>query len=701
MSPPRRFVVICICAFPFAAGAQDTIRTLPTVTIRATEALHVLGHEPQLKNGVLYAGKKTEVLVLDSVHANMARDVQRQILGRIPGASFSETQGAGFPSNGVGFRGLDPTQSVEMNVRQDGVNIAADVYGYPEAYVTPPTESLERIEFVRGAGALAFGPQVGGTINYVMRRGEFGLAPRYDVRQTAGSFGFVNSFNAVRGGTSRIAYYGFASLRREQGARPNSDYAQNTTYGQVAYRASERLVVSADVTRFRNRVHMPGGLSDAQFAADPNASYRARNWLASPWNVAALRASYTPTSSVRLNNVLSYMGSSRYLVWRNEDGGPDAVDSMSVPREVESETFQNWMLESRMSVNHAIFARPATVASGLRLGWNRLHRFEGGPGFGGADFNMNLAGAWERALRFTTYNVAVFAEELVQLTQRLSVQAGARVEDLRSFASGYTDVTSSFVPRAYRYPLFGAGAEYLTSGTTQLYGNVSQSYRPVLYANLAPLGSVTQVDSNLSPSRAVTAEAGWRGVIGDRLKFDVGAFQLWYRNRLGVRQDAAGVRTISGNIGNSVHRGAEAYAEVDPFRRVSVFTSLAYIDARYVTGEYSGKRVELAPRVLARGGLSFDVGPLASTLQVSHTSDSFGDASNARVPSDDAVAGYIPAYTILDWGGSVNLGRALLDVGINNVANARYFTKRTGEYPGPGILPGLPRSAYIGIRLQP
>lgn len=698
---PNRIFLAVLSLLPFSLSAQDTARTLPRVTITATEPLHVLGHQPAVHNGVLYAGKKTEVLMLDSVRANAARDIERQILGRIPGASFSETQAAGFPSNGVGFRGLDPTQSVEMNVRQDGVNIAADVYGYPETYFTPPTEALERIEFVRGAGTLAFGPQVGGTINYVVRRGEFGRAPEFDVRQTAGSFGFLNSFNAVRGGTSNLAYSAFANLRSETGARPNSDYTQNTAYAQLTYRASPTLVVSADVTRYRNRIHMAGGLSDAQFAADPRASYRARNWLASPWNVAALRASYTPRRSLSIDNVLSYVGSDRHLVWRNEDGGPEAIDSVGVEREVERETFNNWTLESRARADHLLFSRRATLTGGVRGGYNRLHRFEGGPGSPASDFDMGLYGGdWERDVAFRTYNAALFAEELLHVSDRLSVQAGARLEHLRSSAAGYTDVSSRFEPRAYRYPLFGAGLEYVTSASTQLYGNVSESYRPVLYANLTPLGSVTRVDSTLRPSRALTVEAGWRGVIADVVKFDVGAFQLWYRNRLGVRQDSAGEHTISGNIGNSVHSGVEAYAEVDPVPHLDVFTSLAYIDARYVSGEYTGKRVELAPRVLARSGLTLTLGPLASTWQASHTGDSFGDASNAVRPSDDAVAGYIPAYTILDWAATLDLDRARLELSVNNLSDKRYFTKRTGEYPGPGILPGSPRSISLGVRVR-
>jgi Fe(3+) dicitrate transport protein len=39
----------------------------------------------------------------------------------------------------------------------------------------------------------------------------------------------------------------------------------------------------------------------------------------------------------------------------------------------------------------------------------------------------------------------------------------------------------------------------------------------------------------------------------------------------------------------------------------------------------------------------------------------------------------------------------MLHLGINNLTDAHYFTKRTGEYPGPGILPGIGRTFYAGI----
>src|SRR5439155_27089222 len=219
-------------------------------------------------------GKKTEVILMDSVRSNVARDIERQILGRTPGASFSETQGAGFPSNGVGFRGPDPTQSAEMYTQQNGVSIAGDLFGYPETYYTPPSEALDRIEVVRGAGSLAYGPQVGGAINYVVRGGTPNTKPAFNLQQSAGSYGLLNSFNSVSGGSGPWTYYGFVHYRGEGGWRPNSDYRQTTAYGSARARVSERLAFSFEYTRYRNRIHMGGGLSDAQFAADPSRSAR-------------------------------------------------------------------------------------------------------------------------------------------------------------------------------------------------------------------------------------------------------------------------------------------------------------------------------------------------------------------------------------------------------------------------------------------
>lgn len=689
---------------------------LEDVVVTAATPLHVIGHLPDVRDNVIYNGKKTEVITLDSLHANLAQDVERQILGRIPGAHFSETAGAGFPSNGVGFRGLNPTQSVEVNTRQNGVNIAADLYGYPETYYSPPAEALERIEVVRGAGSLAFGPQFGGAINYVVRQGSFGRKPSFTTKVTSGSLGQVNSFNSVAGGTRRTAYYGFVNYRSQDGGRPNSDFRQVTAYTSVTHQASSSLTLGLDYTFFRNRIHMPGGLSDAQFAGNPEQSFRARNWLASPWNTLSARASYRLSSTTTWETVASFLAGDRHLVWRNEDGGPAELDTIDpetgalVPREVERETFHTATVESRFRLDAPLLGRTATITTGFRLGDNRMQRFEGGPGSTRSDFDMNLyGGTWERALRFNTANAAAFAEALIRVGDRLSVTPGMRFEYLRSSATGYTDVDSVFTPRTTAYPLAGIGAEYLTSSSTALYANISQAYRPILYASLTPFGSITRIDPALHSARGFNADLGWRGTLGNVLKLDLSGFYLRYGDRIGTRtvdDGAGGAFAETANIGNSVHRGFEGYLEFDPLQLVGgspsigsldLFTSFGYVDARYTSGQFSGNRVEQAPRLVDRAGVTYALHTLAATLQRSHTSASFGDANNSVAATDNAEAGLVPASTVFDLSADLPVGRGLrFSFGVNNLTNTRYFTKRTGEYPGPGILPGIQRSFYAG-----
>ena len=692
---------------------------LPTVVVSASRPLHVIGHLGDVADGVIYAGKKTEVIVMDSLHANLAQDVERQILGRIPGAHFSETEGAGFPSNGVGFRGLDPTQSVEVNTRQNGVSIAADLFGYPETYYTPPSEALDRIEVVRGAGSLAFGPQFGGVVNYVTRRGGAHAAQNVQSTVSTGSFGLVNSFNSLAGGAGNWTWYGFLHGRSVDGWRTNSDLRQVTAFASATWRAADQLSIGAEFTSARNRIHMPGGLSDSAFARDPRQSLRARNWLTSPWNIAALRASWTIAPSASLETTLSYAWGGRDLVWRNEDGGagaPDDIDPATgthVARELESESFANAVLETRLRVDASFLGLRHTVATGMRAGTGDMRRFEGGQGSTGSDFDMRLSGGtWERALRFRTTNVAAFVEDLVRVGGRLTVTPGLRLESVYSTASGYTDVASAFAPQQFSYPLLGLGAEFALSASTALYGNVSEAYRPVLYASLTPFGSVARVDPALRAAHGFNADLGWRGTAGGVFKFDVSLFYLSYRDRIGTRTatDSSGSITETANIGNSVHQGLELYAELDPLALAApgapaaigtfgLFTSFAFVDARYVSGTFAGNRVEQAPRFVHRAGLTYANGPVASTMQVSYTSGSFGDANNSVLSSaTDGAAGLVPAYTVLDWSLRVRLPRGLtLSAGVNNLANARYFTKRTAEYPGPGILPGTARGVYVGL----
>jgi len=707
-----------------SAAHRDSIkpRQLDAVRVTGRAAPRTVTFLPDRHGTVLLTGARTEAVLVDSVGANTAQNVARQVLGRVPGLTVAETEGSGFPSNGIAVRGLNPTQSVEMNVRQNGVIIAADPYGYPETYYVPPMEAVERVEIVRGAGGLQFGPQLGGVVNYVMRRGAAERALAVDVQHTAGSFGLANTYASISGASGRARWFSYAQRHTQDGWRPNSANLQTSGYAALELALTPTLTASANYSLLRNRIQMPGGLSDAQFASGNRQSFRARNWQTTPWNVASVSFDWRPAPNVRLESVTSVLGSSRSLVWRNEDGGPGALDEVDPTtgqhsaREVEREGFRNATEELRLLADYSVLGARSSLATGVRWFNGTMHRQGGGPGTTGTDFDLSLTAApYEYDIRFGNANVAAWAENAIHLGQRLTLLPGARLETLASRADGYTDTT--FAPQTKRrtVPLAGMGASWIASATTGLYANVTQAYRPIDYSSLTPVGSVSRIDPRLHDTRGVNSDLGWRGTLADdRVRFDVGIFRLQVDGRVGlVSRTAANNATFTErtNVANSVHQGLESYVEVTPFamrdaagaarRTITVFNSLALIDARYTSGEFDGKRVEYASRFVQRSGLTIGAGPIGTTLLASVVGRAYGDANNTEA-SDDAVVGRIPGYTVLDWSASARVGEHWrLQAGVNNAADRAYFTRRTDEYPGPGIIPAIGRSVYFSIRATP
>jgi Fe(3+) dicitrate transport protein len=689
----------------------ENITILSEVVVTAFKPMNGIGRIPDVKEGIIYSGKKTEVLVMDSLVANTSQNILRQVLGKIPGANVSETENAGLPSNGIGLRGLNPVQSTSMNLRQNGYNIAADIFGYPEAYYTPPTEALQRVEVVRGAASLQFGPQFGGMFNYVTRDGDPSKPLAVQLQNTSGSYGLFNSFVGVGGTMKRFNYYSYFQYRGLEGWRPNSDMHQVSGFGKVSYRASDRLKFGIEYSLLRNYIHMPGGLTDAQFDQDPRQSVRSRNWLNSPWNILSGNFAYKVSSKTALYFKSSYLFSQRNLVWDGQR--PNVPDSItpSVPaayqaREVQKESFKNSTGELRLQTSYTLGNAEQVVAGGVRYSYAYMTRISNGPGSTGSDFDLSLSGPPLVNLQFTTANAAVFVENVFNVEKRFSVTPGFRYEFIRSTVQGYTDIPVSAQIKQRSFPLFGIGNQFRISSTTNIYANWSQAYSPITYNSLTPQATVSRIDPNMKDSYGWNSDFGWRGTLRDFLNFDIGGFLLAYNNHIGLVTDNGG-NTIRTNTGSSLNSGVEAYAELNIIKLVShqskigylsVFNSFLYNHARYISGEYSGNEVEYAPEWVERFGLTYTYKKFSSTFQLSHQSRSFSDANNTRTASNEPQIGVIPAYQVIDWSATYGfMNQYNIKFGVNNLANAHYFTLRTDEYPGPGIIPAIGRTWYVGF----
>jgi Fe(3+) dicitrate transport protein len=703
------------------AQKKDSSQQLKEVIITGYKTVNGVGHLLEIKDGIIYAGKKNEVIVVDSLDANKAINNTRQLLGRIPGLNIVETESSGFTANGIATRGLNPTQSIEMNTRQNGYNISADVYGYNEAYYLPPMEAVKRIEMVRGASSLQFGAQFGGLVNYIIDEAPKDKVLQFISSQTWGSFGMFNSFNSIAGSYKKFSYYGYIQYRNMEGYRPNSNQQQYTGFGKIQYTASPTLNMGIEYSLLRNRIHMPGGLTDSLFHADPKASMRARNWLKSPWNVLNSYIHYHPTANTSFSLKTTYLFSNRSLVWRNEDGGAAALDEIDpatnqfVPREVESEDMRSIASEARLATNYNIGKINATLAAGIRVSHAWFKKRAGGEGTTNSDFDLSISGDWEKRLDFTTTNLAPFAENIFRFGKKFTVTPGIRLEYLKSTANGYVLEDAYKImtnnSKSRRFLLAGVGMEYKLNPFAGFYANISQAYRPIEYGQLQPFGVTSKIDPNLKDADGYNSDLGFRATVKNYLNMDISLFYMAYNNRIGeiVLTDPAtgldyGYRT---NIANSVHKGLEAYIEFNILKYfhpndktgLSIFNSYSYIDARYTSGAYKGNRVEAAASQIERAGLIYTNRGFSGTFQINYTGDAYGDASNVSL-SNNPVAGYIPAYTVMDFSLSYKISNYAFKCGVNNLADKAYFTRRTDEYPGPGIIPAVGRSFYAGFTVR-
>jgi Fe(3+) dicitrate transport protein len=231
------------------------------------------------------------------------------------------------------------------------------------------------------------------------------------------------------------------------------------------------------------------------------------------------------------------------------------------------------------------------------------------------------------------------------------------------------------------------------------------------------------VDPNLEDARGYNVDLGYRGKISDLLQFDVSGFYLRYNNRIGViaqqRQDGS-FYNFRTNVGNSTSMGFEGYAEFNAVRALAqqptvaellVFASYGYTDAQYgdfkviaksgnnlVESNLKDKRVENAPEHILRAGITAGMKGVLLTGQVSYVSEVFSDANNTVAPSANGQNGLVPAYTVADLTATYKFARHLnVKAGVNNLLDERYFTRRAGGYPGPGLLPADGRIFFVSL----
>jgi Fe(3+) dicitrate transport protein len=679
---------------------------------------------PEIVGTNIYAGKKNALIVLENVQGNITNNTMRQVLAKVPGIHIWESDPSGIQI-GIAARGLSPNRSWEFNVRQNGYDIAADPFGYPEAYYNPQLQAVQRIEIVRGQGALQYGPQFGGMVNYILKNGsEINKPVEFESQQTIGSNGLLNSFNAIGGKKGKVNYYTFFDQRNGEGWRNNSQFFTKAGFGSVTYRFTNQFSLTFELMHSQFRSQQPGGLTDAQIKQDAQQSFRSRNWFDIKWTTPAITLQYEINDHSRwYTKIFGTIGDRNSVGFLQGIAVKDTINAATNQynnRIVNLDRYRNYGIESRLITNYLIGKMKNTVSGGIRLYTGTTDRLADGKGTTGSNYDVSVTGLYPRDVRFESNNAAAFIENIFRLSDQLYIIPGIRYEWLEGAASGRNGLSSTGmainlqdITRSRSFLLGGIGTEFHLTPQTELYANISQAYRPIQFANLQAPPTTDVIDPDLKDARGYNVDIGYRGKVNNYLQFDVSGFYLQYNNRVGTISPTGTNYRLITNVGASTSKGIETYIEFNPVRAftkstkadVIVFSSYAYTDAQY-SGNHQdahtkGKKVENAPQHIFRGGISAGYQSLLFTTQLSYVSGTYSDANNTATVSDNATTGYIPAYAITDITASYKFSKNLnLKAGINNLWDARYFTRRAGGYPGPGAMPGDGRTFFVSLGMR-
>ncbi|WP_353779526.1 TonB-dependent receptor [Winogradskyella sp. 3972H.M.0a.05] len=706
---------------------------LSEVQISARRAkVFELNRLKDVEETAIYAGKKTEVVLVDQSMANIASNNARQIYSQVAGLNIFQNDDAGLQLN-IGGRGLDPNRTSNFNVRQNGYDISADVLGYPESYYTPPAEALKEIQVVRGAASLQYGTQFGGLVNFKFKEPNPNKAIEFITRNTVGSNGLYTNFSSLSGTKNKFSYYTFFNYKQGDGFRPNSEFESKNAHLHLGYQISEKTKLSGELTYLRYLAQQAGGLTDAMFNENAFQSNRARNWFQVDWLVYNIKLAHQ--FSEKTNFTFNFFGldaERNALGFRtNRQDQPDALGV----RDLIKGDFKNFGFETRLLSSYELFNKKATYLIGAKF-YKSNNTDVQGPGSDGINPNFDF-----QFDDFPNYgnqsdyenpnlNVAVFGEHILYLNDKWSITPGFRFEYIKTESDGFfkninTDAAGNVILNETifsddinerNFVLLGLGASYKPNEFLEFYGNVSQNYRSVTFSDINITNPAFIIDPNISDEKGFTSDIGIRGNINNAVSYDVNVFGLFYNDRIGFIQTTQpdnSVKNQRTNVGDAVIYGLESLIDFNLNRlfldadnlRFNYFINTSLITSEYVSSDepgIEGNKVEFVPNLNLKTGFRFAYKNFQTSLQYTYLSKQFSDATNAE--SNEAgisgVIGPIEAYDVMDASFSYKYKMFKLETGVNNVLDNTYFTRRATGYPGPGIIPSPPRNWYVTLEVK-
>lgn len=582
--------------------------------------------------------------------------------------------------------GADETQfsvrgsGLRNNFHHRGLNLLINGVPYQDSDGFGDFESLEmfateRIQIWKGANALQYGgSSMGGAINFVTYDGATG--PPLQVRAEGGSHGLVKGQIAAAYLRDSFRYYVSVSNSRLDGYRDHSGQERTRLFGNLDWQPGTATTARFDLIYADVSEELPGALTAAEFEAAPRQ--------ADPVNVQnrwGRSFDYYRGAFQILHSFDDRHQTGFYLHGQLRD----MVHPIFLILEQEALHYGS---ELNYRVHSTIGNRENRFVAGLSWvdGESQEQRFVNAAGSSGplaADFTA------------TASSIAVYFENQFEVSERLTINAGGRVE---SASRQYRDHFLADGDRSdeRRYEAFSPRVGLLMEigSGNQIFANVSRSYEPPLILELASFGA-----PGFLP---LEAQSTWQFEVGSRgrsglLQWDVALYDAEIENEIinsNPRPFAGAPFTIPSfrNAAETRHRGLEAGLSATVTSGWSGRIAYTLSDFRFVDDpDFSRNRIPGAPEHMIHAQIRYGTERwwIAPTLDWS-PSEYFVNSQN-NVGNDP--------YAVLNLEGGVRRKNFEVFAECTNLNDQQYSgTVQVDNGAGRFYEPSAGPSVHLGLR---
>ena len=581
------------------------------------------------------------------------------------------------------------------------------------------TFNIASIDVLKGPASVLYGQgAVGGAVNIVNKSPDF----RGDAGQALASYGDFNTLSLGAGGNAvfsdTLAGRADVSYHRSDGYVDDTGPHSFNATGALLFRPSSDLSVELSVDYLRDRLPTYYGtpLVTPDAAADPIGgilsaaggrvidrrtrftNYNVADSRANSWQVwPQLVVNWSPSNTLTLSNNAYYFHADRQ--WINAETYNYNPATKLVDRD-RFFVFHNQDLvgdQGSATISHTLLGLPNKLVVGFDYSHLDFIRSRGFPD-GDSVTLLNPArgsfGPLDRRVSPTRWDqIALFAEDALDLTPRLKLVTGLRTERLYLTRENYNpngsfSAATSFT-RTYKPFNWRAGLVYDLASAITAYASYSTGKDPV-GSNIFLVNAGQNFD--LSSSRQI--EAGLKAdLLGRRGSLTLAAYDIERRNIL----TQIAIDTVS-NVGRQRSRGIELSGEARLTKHWAVTTSGTYVDAEYadfVDPNYgvaaSGNRPPNVP--MWTGNLWTSVRniaglPLEAGGGVKYVGERYGNTANDLVLKPYATGIVYATYALTQ--------KLSLTGRVDNVWNKTFVQWADIYYPNQVML-GEPRRAEVSL----